>query len=376
MIDESWFNKIPLPIFIDNSVFRNLHFNFNHASFETLKDASDAGDIQIVFTDIVKGEFVNHAETLLRDEEQKLKRMGGFTHSKFRAELDNIIAKISQQSGTSIWQDFLTIFKPKDINSPVSWNPVFDDYFALRSPFSVKKKDEFPDAFNLKMLENLKASHLVILSIDGDYVTWAKTQQNVAVFSKVNDFTDAYLKIRESLFSDVAVSAFDNLEAKIATQLMTEYSDTSNYDLIASHAEIDAADVTDLNLTSITLEAVDPQAFTATVKARFKGTANLEISCPVIVYDSVDKDEVYLGTNKRDADVSITIEATINLDIDETHPAQSSFEIEDVDFYSEDFEVPDDWTTSLDHDDDYYDDELEDDLDEGEVDDDDDDQGR
>ena len=57
-MNEEWFEHLPLCVFVDTSALRAMHFNISHPSFETIRQAVEIGDIEIVVTDITKGEFI------------------------------------------------------------------------------------------------------------------------------------------------------------------------------------------------------------------------------------------------------------------------------------------------------------------------------
>ena len=353
-MNESWFAHKPISIFIDNSVLVTNHFNLTSPGFETIKKSVEAGDIQIIYTEISKGEFLKHAKSVIRKEEDKVRSIGA-SRTAFSEEIEALYTKIKEYNSEALWKWFIQEFKAVDITCDVDWRNVFVDYFATKPPFTAKKKNEFPDAFNTKMIETYNSPRLVILSSDGDYASWIKDSKERVLFSTLNDFTDSYLKLTDKKFADMAILAFDTLKDQVVHDLEARYSDDSHYDITASHSEIVAANVKELKIIEADLTAINNDDEFAVMKVRLRGKTDLDLSCPVIVWDSIDKEEIQLGTNSRSTEIEIEINAIVTLFINKADPEDSDYEISEDDLYAEDFYVPDDWTSFVDQDEDYQD---------------------
>lgn len=351
-MNESWFEHRPISVFIDNSVFVRNHFNLTNSGFETIKKAVESGDIQIIYSKISEGEFLKHAEIVIRKEEEKIRSIGA-SRTAYSDDLKSLQEKIKSYNSEILWKWFVQEFKAVDITCDVDWRNVFEDYFASNPPFTAEKKKEFPDSFNTKMIEAHNSPRLAILSSDGDYASWIKESKEKILFSTLNDFTDSYLKLRDKAFADMATKAFDTLKVQINQKLQENYSDDYHYSLTASHSEIVAANVKELKIVDADLTATNSDDGFAVMKVRFRGKTELDLSCPVIVWDSVDKEEIHMGTNSRSTEIEIEINAVVTLFINKADPEDSDYEIEEDELYAEDFDVPDDWTSFVDQDEDH-----------------------
>lgn len=346
-MDNTWFTPGPVYLFIDTSCLVSMGFNFSHRGFTTIENGVIAGDLKVVTTQILKGEFLKHATLAIEADLEKI----GHLHALRTISADKIteVERLGEEtSGQTIWTRFEAMFSPEDISQNVNWQGVFADYFGLRPPFTQKKKDEFPDAFNLKMIEGLNPAHLVLISSDGDFERWAAGRRNAVVYKKLNDFTDAYLKIRDQAFSAAAIIGFKTLKDQIVDRLKNEYSADHHFSVTCFHSTIQSAEITELTVASYTLTATDHEQEFAVFQVRFRGKANLELDCPVMVYDSIDKEDMFLGSNSKAADIDLEIEATVTIFVNQQAPEDSDFEISDSDIRAEDFEVPHDWVSFLD----------------------------
>jgi PIN domain len=346
-MDKAWFTNVPVSIFIDNSAYRSMHFSLSSPVFSTLRKAVADGDIEIIVTEISRGEFVKHAEEVLREDEAKLRKCGA-VRAFYQTEIESLTSKAKELTGNIAWEKYSTDFKVKSIDSDVKWQSVFQDYFSCKPPFTLQKKSEFPDAFNIKMLDSYAAPKLVIISSDGDYKAWIGQRQNISLFSSLNEFTDCYLKIKDEV-SKQASQAFNAIKAEVIEKLSDTYSDSSFYTVTCFHSEIELANVIDLHFVSTDLVAMNHEKKSAVFNVRLRGKATLDLSCPVVAWDSIDKEEIHLGSNSKSADIELEIQAVITVFINEADPTDSDFEITDDEIFAEDFEVPDSWTSFLDN---------------------------
>lgn len=342
-----WPSVKPISLFIDNSAFRAMSYNLSHPTFKTLEMATRRGDIQLLTSAIAKGEFIKHASALMRDESEKIRRLG-VSRSLFEEEIESLRTQLVEVTGEKIWNHFLDRFKPQNVDCAIDWKVVFQDYFDLRPPFSSKKGEEFADAFNMKMLENFDPQFLIVVSSDPDYRDWANNRQGTVFYSKISEFTNEYLKIADSAFSKIANYAFSLLQGEILKRVKSDFSDDYHYTISASHAEIQSANVIELAITSASLEQVDELSRIANFRIRCRGTTELELSCPVIVWDSIDKEEIRQGSNSKVGYVEIEIVASVEMHIMNQHPSNATFTLFDQEIFAEEFNVPDQWETFLD----------------------------
>lgn len=340
---DNWFERTPVYMFIDTSCFINMNFNLTHPSFATIQTAINAGDIRLIATDILKGEFIKHADEMIHNEKERIRRLGPIRYLAAN-EVITLETAIEMASGAALWAKFTNIFTPSLSNGDVNWKDVFNDYFKKVVPFSEGKKCEFPDAFNLQLIKNLNPDFLIIVSSDGDFSEAFTGNDNRVHFKKINDFTDAYLKIRNPALVLQSKACFDFHKNEILNKLTKTYSDNSHYYLECAHSEVEDASIEDIMLVSAKNIQLDKD--TSIFRITLNGTAKLDLNCPVVVYDSIDKEEVFLGSNSKSMKFKLSINAEIEINFQKT-TENSTYEIIDEDFSHEDIEIPHNWISFL-----------------------------
>lgn len=351
-MDKTWFDKLPVKIFIDTSTFRNLGFNLNHRCFQTIKLGVDNKDLQVVSTSILEGEFIKHCDEVLKEDKTAFKKQR-VTRSYLDKELLHLEEKINNISSKDVWGKFKELLNVKDVTCAVDWKLVFEKYFNCTSPFDkANKKSEFPDAFNIEML-NTVVEPVVILSSDGDYSAWEKIGSKRKSYRNINDFMDQYISLREPEFTAKCKAALESSEHSISEQLISDYGgDIHNFNIACAHSEIENSDIAELTLDKFDIVAFDKEQGFASLKAWFSGEADLDLNCAVYYYDSEDKHDVIWGWNNKKASVGLMIEATINITFDES--GDFDHEIEDSNMRAETFHVQRDWTLFVEEPDDEY----------------------
>jgi hypothetical protein len=348
----NWLIQTPVPIFIDNSVWRSLSFNLENTFFDTLYKAVSSKDVVITYTDISKNEFFKHCDELLKEDQRKLEKL-----STLKAVLGDRIKDLeglaTEITANHIWEKFEARFAPVNVSGPVDWQPIFKNYFELQPPFSAKKKNEFADAFNMAMLLNYMKNRLVVLASDPDFKAWANTQDKITHFYSTSAFTDEYLKLREHEFAGRVLAAIEQIKNEVASDLSKKYEDDYYFEVDSGDSEIESVYIPIFNVNSIEIVSTDSEHGTATVKMRFTGRADLDITSEVRLRDPVDKDYIFVGTNRNSGEVKIEAEVDVLLKFDDIARNFESYELDNDEFHAELFEIPADWETFLNRSDDW-----------------------
>lgn len=233
------------------------------------------------------------------------------------------------------------------IEPEIEWEAVFKKYFSNKPPFSnKKKKNEFPDAFVIEQLEGMKLDKLYLVACDPDFDSWAESQENVVLMKSIKDLSDFLLTSSQA--TKIFKNNVSSIEDKITADLVNRFSSTDEFELISYHSEIEVAAIKDILNYKYRVLSFDRESGELIVDFKASGIANLEISSPVIVYDSVDKEDIRLGANQNsiNIDCKFSGELLLNVYIDEE-------DIELVEVYNDevesaDFEVPHEWESFLD----------------------------
>jgi predicted nucleic acid-binding protein len=223
-------------VFIDTQVIIHKNFNFDHELFQRLIHASNNGLITIYLTNVVKNEIESKIHDLVYEKVRNI-------HKKFATEakilknvsdyrniftigekLDEVYEVLINQ-----FEQFLVDAKVEVISvNDVSPNVIFDMYFKGIAPFSVKKKDEFPDAFSLIALEQL-SKHLKekisIVSDDEDLESFCKESENLIREPSLESFFNNLSKNKKYMHQFI-VSVYDENVSEIITSIQNQLEDT------------------------------------------------------------------------------------------------------------------------------------------------------
>ena len=162
-------------VFVDSCIFIREHYFKRNNRLNTLVQLHEAGLVDFISTDVTINEiqkhFINEIKSIyssLIRESNELQKKGVELSLNINPEFD--ICKHCS--------DILNRFLSKTATFVIPYGeltniePIFAKYFKLEAPFSTGKKEEFPDAFTLGLLETYcqkyKLGKIIILSEDSD----------------------------------------------------------------------------------------------------------------------------------------------------------------------------------------------------------------
>jgi hypothetical protein len=339
-MDLNWFEHAPVSLVIDTSSLVAERFDLSTKKMNTIKASVQNGDFRLITTAIYRGEFLKHSKAQADDELAKVEKFG-LSRNTNSEHLAIIVKGLQSFSPESLWGRFCSDLNALDISCEVSCLLVFEDYFHLRAPFSEKKKTEFPDAFNLKMIEQHRPRCLVIISSDPDYDAWAAGKAMVRVFKTIQEFTNEYVRLKDPDFVTITDNALKEFIEEIKTEIENSYAEPDYYPIDSFHSEISDAEVQSVNLKKSFIVAISPQEGFATYRLIFSGSSSITVDSPVVVYDSVDKEDVTLGHNTNSAIVEFTAYTDVTLVVHDNENIE--YVIDDTNFEVNSFDVPHEW---------------------------------
>lgn len=340
---EEWFASEPVGILIDTSVWISIHFNMKNRCLETVKDGVRCGDLEVLTTEILKGEFLKHCEKQLDEDKASLRKIR-ILPLYVGDKVQELIDSTSAVNSEIVWESFSKMLDLKDISCDVDWRKIFKRYFDQTYPFSSgKKKAEFPDAFNLEILRQLNNRKIILIAGDGDYSSFEGEREGIKVYRNINDFVDEYLSLRDPEFVARCRKAFDDQEVEIIRELESAYCSTEYFDISCAHSELEDVKGLVMEIKKKDILCFDKDEGFAVFKIWIEGEVELDLYCPIYVYDSIDKDDVFLGANRKSARVPFELEATMTILLD-VPDDDIDFVIEETKIYSRSFDVPREWT--------------------------------
>ncbi len=162
-------------VFVDSCIFIREHYFKRNNRLNTLVQLHEAGLVDFISTDVTINEiqkhFINEIKSiyssLIRDNNE-LQKKGVELSLNIDPELDickycnEIFSKFIRRTSTFVIS----------YGELTNIEPIFAKYFKQEAPFSTGKKDEFPDAFTLGLLEvycqKYRLGKIIILSEDSD----------------------------------------------------------------------------------------------------------------------------------------------------------------------------------------------------------------
>lgn len=140
-------------VFVDTQAFRKAQFDWTGRLLSKLTEFAKETNLQLLITDITKGEVKSQLREGLNDAVASLKK-----HNVVLQQV-GAGAIVEAASGDaafaaleSAFEKFLKDTRAIDVPITADLRGIFDDYFNHRPPFSEKKKSEFPDAVVISSL--------------------------------------------------------------------------------------------------------------------------------------------------------------------------------------------------------------------------------
>jgi predicted nucleic acid-binding protein len=235
-------------VFLDTSVFEKNNFLEGNRITELLKLSEDK-EIRIVLTQITYNEIISRfrkniigtreAFKTFRNRSRVFKNLPSKIRLFDTVEEENLVTEFTISLDERLTRAKCIIMR----YSKVDISSIFDNYFSMKSPFGEgQKKDEFPDAFALLMLEKWcdkykRKCH--VLSTDDDMLSYE--HPNLIISPNYEDFLDAKLRAMKAMKAivDASLDFLSENEGVIEFLLIewatTDLSNESKYFDLVNH---------------------------------------------------------------------------------------------------------------------------------------------
>lgn len=310
-------------VFVDTSIFFQYDFDYRSSLIADLIDLARERKVNMIITDITIEEIranvreeIARACSKVKDATAKarvLRTVIGRDVMTFSKKLD---IDTLQKKAMLQFEQALKRGKVQRIDTnKVSIRSVFDLYFKQKPPFGKgKKKAEFPDAFIIAALNNwsrMRKKRISIVSTDGDMRAACDKNLNMRFFSKLSEFLESVnIYYKQKLTEDLLL-AFDVRRADIAKAIEGEFPDQG---FILYDQDGDVGDIynvcVEIQETHLTGIGAASAEFELTVTISFD--TELSYTDPDSwIYDSEDKEVIYMGTIEET--VSNSIDVLVNI---------------------------------------------------------------
>lgn len=198
---------------IDTDLIQAKAFSFSEGQLNLLSQQVPA-NLEIVMTEVVQREILDHRISLIKEDVEKLKnsiknlkKKGVFDFAGLKGELDDVrfFCAIRERFCAEI-QGFLSagngcVLRISDAD-PQTLLSIFEDYFSLQPPFdsNKEKKHEFPDALSLALLEQYaedQGKKGVVVSGDKGWKSYAESSDNLYYLASIEDLANLFTSTSE-----------------------------------------------------------------------------------------------------------------------------------------------------------------------------------
>lgn len=244
-------------VFIDTSIYKAENYFAPNNRILALKKLAEKKVISLVFTEITNREVLKHYKgdvtSALNNIKNNHEVLACFDDTRpllFKETKKKYLRKC-EHTLSAFWSQGYTIGYElcKDVKS------VFNKYFDLERPFSEgKKKDEFPDAFVLQMLEQYSNrfchKKIIVLSNDKDmrdyksnclvhvdYKAYITTK--LAVATTIDKIKTAIDNEKDNILSDIEAKLEEKLEDGWNYSSMFNTEDLPEIEILACEIDMD-----------------------------------------------------------------------------------------------------------------------------------------
>lgn len=323
-------------ISIDTAIFDGKQKTFQNAVLQRL-DQFYPRDIRVVFVDVIAEEMKAHLRNDAIETQRALKKALRTHNIRWQREIPDgetaalMITADAEKFAQAQITTFLEHVKGELIyasETPNAVESVFDRYFAEEPPFGSadKRKSEFPDAFALLRLEALAAdegSMLICVSPDNGWIDFASQSDHLICVPRL----EGALALFNAADQHVADAIIKRWREGEGGDFIEDISRAFEYRLDDLDFEIDGhADVmfeseplsaalqyvSPGTIGQPTVIAVDGESMTFTV--RVEALVGFEALFSFYVTDSVDKDDVSLGSEEAYTEKTLPFDLTITAD--------------------------------------------------------------
>jgi predicted nucleic acid-binding protein len=341
MVNERMGGNVMVNVFVDTQVFVHKNFNFNNELFQKLLDCSNDGLISLYLTDVVKSEIESKIHEQVYD---KIKT----GHSKFIKEV-KILKNLNEYRNIfeideklqSIYKDLIKQFNQFlhdgdfeiiSIND-VSPSDIFAMYFDGVPPFSVKKKDEFPDAFSLVALEKKfnRNEKICVVSGDSDLKDYCEKSDTLVYEPSLEALFDSLTK-NDSYRHQFVISVYDENFQSIASRIDEELEE-QDFILIGEEGDVHNihAKVVEIDEDPYVIYLNDEDSEGATLVFKAHISINAHISYADYSNSFYDKEEgKYLFVDTVETDIFEVVTVPILMQIKYKNYEKEELEIVDI----------------------------------------------
>ena len=320
---------------IDTNVIQSHGYKFGEGALHALA-LQRPNWFQIQLTDVVEREVLAHRMDAVSKAVQEMRsaisgaqRIVGQDLRAIKDAFDALDSEhVARERFTREFRDYVARLGGGvlPLDGRTLAHDLFVRYFEQLPPFEVKKKSEFPDAASLLALESYARHHGtqgIVVSKDGGWAAFAKESdylyhvstldELVALFESKGEKAD---KVKEKLIRELSDPASDlthRLEAALENHVSGAFWNVDDiYSGFSLRVEAEVNQVNyhdcDPDLDRLGLWLVEHDPTVCTVEISVTVTVDLDIGVEFFQYDTIDHEELGMGSEEISRQVEISID--------------------------------------------------------------------
>lgn len=320
---------------IDTDVIQSHGYKFGEGALHALA-LQRPNWFQIQLTDVVEREVLAHRMDAVSKAVQEMQsailgaqRVVGQDLRAIKDTFDALDSeRVARERFTREFLDFVTRLGGGvlSLDGHTLAHDLFVRYFEQLPPFEVKKKSEFPDAASLLALESYAKNHGtqgIVVSKDGGWAAFAKGSDYLYHVSSLDEFVALFEskgetadKVKEKLIRELSNPASElahQLEAALEDHVAGAFWNVDDiYSGFSLRVEAEVNQVSyhdsDVDLDRLGLWLVEHDPTVCTVEVSVTVTVDLDIGVEFFQYDTIDHEEMGMGSEEISRQVEIGID--------------------------------------------------------------------
>ena len=353
IVREGQFGAITL----DTSVFDGQGLRLESGLLKQLEQFQDSST-RLILSEVVKEETLSHLTKKAKDAQKEIEKSLKQAKDHWKVEVQdledikNLIfdRREAQEIASERFSQFveLTSLEIVEAQNHIMVGDLLQKYFKAKPPFSEigKKKNEFPDAIALMCLEawaNKNQTKIIVVTFDNDWKNFCEGSESLIA---IDDFAGALGLFQLQDADDICKylseryekGELDNLRENIANALeyqmsLLDFSPEAYSNFIYEH------DFTEVIVNGFEFKLFEPPNLIfrpvnfddniSVVESKLSVDVNIECSFSFSVYDSVDKDEVPLGSSSANIQTNLDVDILVSF-IGDLDKIGAEVEVDDV----------------------------------------------
>ena len=344
-------------ITLDTSIFDAQSLRLESGLLKQLEQFRDSST-RLILSEVVKEEVLSHLIEKARDAQKEIEKSLKQAKEHWLVE-DKKIEAIkktifdeheAQEIAYKRFNQFVEVTSLEIVEAQdyVMVGDLIQKYFQAKPPFSEtgKKKNEFPDAIALMSLEtwaNKNQTKIIVVTSDNDWKNFCKSSERLIA---IDDFAGALglfqLKdaddICKYLSERYKKGELEDVKEAISNALEYRISDIDIYPE-ANSAYVYEHESTEITFNGFKFKLLEPPNLifrpvkfddeSLVVESKLSVDVNVECSFSFFVYDSIDRDDVPMGSSSVSIQTNLDVDILVSF-IGDLYKVGAEVEVEDV----------------------------------------------